>query len=856
MTPALSLAKARPTEIGLDQPTLYALGLDRIRALAGGTWTDHNVHDPGVTTLELLSYALTDLTYRASFPIEDLLATSDQFASISAAKMLPNQPLTILDYRKLIIDVPGIRNAWVEPIELLYFANMKTGEILRQQPNGPGITDVALHGVYVVRIEYADPSISNATKLELQHAVLTRLHAHRNLCEDFAGVTGVEQQPFLLCGEVELTPDADVAGVHLEILRRVQDYLAPSVVRYTRDEMLSRRKPDGTPYTAADLFDGPLLAHGFIDSAELQAADLRKEVRLSDVISIVMDIPGVRAVRELIVGPEPPPNVTTPIPNRWLVPVDPGKQPVLNTAKSRLVFYKGSMPVVPAAIPSLPAVLPAEITCEDVLLPAGRKRDLANYTSFQHHFPAVYGIGENPLPAASTTRRRALAAQLKAYLLFFDQVMANFCAQLARTAELFEVKKADSPTYFAQIVERSPEFLAIYGTNPAGADALAAALETGIEATSGRQQRRTRFLDHLIARVAERFHEYAEIMKSAFGATIASLLEDRRSFLAAYPVIARDRGLAPNYTLQDANALWDTSDNVSGLEVRVARLLGIGDVRRRDLTIITPGADATITNPAANEFGYTLTDGTGPNAKTLLTHNATVGSAALADAQMLRAFEFGQWNSTYVRTQNQNGTWFFTIVAKDGEVVGRGEDVASTTELEDAIVAVRTYLRRHYSREGLYVIENILLRPEQDTDASLHFCVDPGCVECGGDDPYSWRIHVILPAYAGRFNDMDFRRFVEETIRQEVPAHILPKICWIDETAMNTVQKAYRDWLEVRAGVAPPNERQARVAALVDALTRVKSVYPVQKLIACDQVGNEAKFIVGRTALGTKQDND
>jgi len=29
-------------------------------------WTTHNTHDPGITVLELLAYALTDLQYRSS----------------------------------------------------------------------------------------------------------------------------------------------------------------------------------------------------------------------------------------------------------------------------------------------------------------------------------------------------------------------------------------------------------------------------------------------------------------------------------------------------------------------------------------------------------------------------------------------------------------------------------------------------------------------------------------------------------------------------------------------------------------------------------------------------------------------
>src|SRR6266705_823653 len=110
MTPSTAIARERPAELGLDQPRLHALGMDRVRVLAGRVWTDHNLHDPGITILESISYALTELTYRALLPIEDLLAGSDSFASQSAARMLPSHPLTVLDYRRLMIDVAGVGN--------------------------------------------------------------------------------------------------------------------------------------------------------------------------------------------------------------------------------------------------------------------------------------------------------------------------------------------------------------------------------------------------------------------------------------------------------------------------------------------------------------------------------------------------------------------------------------------------------------------------------------------------------------------------------------------------------------------------------------------------------------------------
>jgi uncharacterized protein len=163
------------------------------------------------------------------------------------------------------------------------------------------------------------------------------------------------------------------------------------------------------------------------------------------------------------------------------------------------------------------------------------------------------------------------------------------------------------------------------------------------------------------------------------------------------------------------------------------------------------------------------------------------------------------------------------------------------------------YLQVNYSDEGMYVIEPILLRPEKTNDPFLPICPDPNCTDCAEEDPYSYRIHVILPAYGSRFMNMDFRRFAEALIRAETPAHILPRICWISQDDMARLEKAYRDWIYLKAGVTS-GHRTEKLTAFRDILFAVRNVYPPQKLHECDAGEDEPKFLLGQTALGTMAD--
>lgn len=115
MTRTTFIPKARPDHPSLDYELLRAEGIRHLENLATELWTDFNAHDPGITLLEVLSYAITDLGYRTRMlPIGDLVAGDKGKAFFEALEILPGAPITARDYRKLLIDLRGVKNAWVE----------------------------------------------------------------------------------------------------------------------------------------------------------------------------------------------------------------------------------------------------------------------------------------------------------------------------------------------------------------------------------------------------------------------------------------------------------------------------------------------------------------------------------------------------------------------------------------------------------------------------------------------------------------------------------------------------------------------------------------------------------------------
>src|SRR5207249_11697827 len=99
--------KPDPSE---DYGWLRQKGLEYIQQLGSRLWTDYNIHDPGITLLELLCYGITNLGYRTSLDIKDLLALPknetphpEWQAFYTAREILTISPWTINDYRKLLI---------------------------------------------------------------------------------------------------------------------------------------------------------------------------------------------------------------------------------------------------------------------------------------------------------------------------------------------------------------------------------------------------------------------------------------------------------------------------------------------------------------------------------------------------------------------------------------------------------------------------------------------------------------------------------------------------------------------------------------------------------------------------------
>jgi hypothetical protein len=1003
-----------------DYQLLRQKGLDYIRQLGSRLWTDYNIHDPGITTLEALCYAITDLGYRTSLDIKDLLAlqtpetadTDGQFpadkrqALFTARNIMTVNPWTCDDFRKLLINIDGIKNGWMKckecPCEDFdLFANCAKS-ILQYQTTEHKII---IKGLYDVLVEFEDeeksgnlnsgkikynfsfkngqrlatanlelrlpswakleedrakykafrgpesqvisvtvkfisgnkgdnvdvpaspetvldnalrnplfatiditfqPDLANpatetltfedvplrvwfrnteerrALKLaDLKLAIsdasaagifprylakikeadkimalaVSELHSHRNLAEDYCSVKAVETEDIAVCLDMEVVPAADIEAILGEAYYLIDQYMSPDIRFYSLQQLLDENVP------VDEIFEGPALSNGFIKNGELAAAGLRTVLHASDVINLLMDLPGVVSVKNFVFARYDDDGYLVES-QPWSMDVKFNRQPRLYLEASKVLVFKNGLPFLPDMNELLDTLLVVKgkhtqpkfsVLENDLPVPHGNYYDLQAYYPVQYSLPLTYGVGYDGLPESAGDLRKAQARQLKAYLLFFEQLLVNYLAQLSHVQELFAVDESVSHTYFSRFIET---------TEIAGLSDF----YNGLDSTSLQQltenedqfiDRRNRFLDHLLARFAESFNDYALMLYSyADDAEIAGkqLINSKISFIRNFPVISSERAKSFNYK---EPALVCSNENLAGLTRRIQLLLGYGAPYSGNVELY----EEKDTDGVFFERRWRLVD---QNRKIYLSSSTHYSDPSLEAAQEKAWLEIDQvfkyiTNPASYQVKKVK-KYVLNLLDDTGEIIAtRKQHFSTKTDAEKARDEIIVFAKKLKAAEQIFIVEHVLLRPRNkpgagfpDGDPLLTICLPQVCdTLCGEEDPYSFRITVVLNGEDGLAGKgIEFRHFAEQTIRMETPAHLGVKICWVSKEQLIEFQSVYCAWLAVLAKAEPdPADLHEKLVLLLEVFKKLKNVYPKAALFDCVDGNDENRVILGSTAV-------
>jgi hypothetical protein len=364
--------------------------------------------------------------------------------------------------------------------------------------------------------------------------------------------------------------------------------------------------------------------------------------------------------------------------------------------------------------------------------------------------------------------------------------------------------------------------------------------------------RRNQALDHLIARFAESFTDYVFLTYNLEGDRLHSdqtLIRKKIDFAREIPVISRRRGLGFDNVHGDT---WDT-ENVSGLEQRVSRLLGIDSFNRRHLSC--EALFEQLFRPRNEAGKVRLEIKTSDNA---VLFSSEKKFDSVRDMRKTASIYYDRLNeaSTFKVEKMGDDSWTYSILSpRRNDQLRNRHRYASR---QDAVEEAHGVLHRQNellssddvcTNEGFHLIEHVLLRPRRTGDPLMAPCMADPDNACSDQDPYSHRISVLCPAWPQRFQSMEFRRFFERTVRSETPAHVHARICWISNQDMRRLDKIYREWLAaLQRSLASERTRRRR---LIEFLASAESVYPAAELHDCeDDTDTSVPVRLDETKLG------
>ncbi|WP_080778377.1 hypothetical protein [Chryseobacterium phocaeense] len=990
------IEKDRKLPPSQDYQFLLKEGMKYVEQFGNKFWTDYNPHDPGITILEVLCYAITELGYRSDFDIKDILADKDGFIRnttfFTASTIFTNAALTEIDYRKLLIDIEGVSNAWLLPLKnemkdgyflpndsetKLYVNKLEDKLSLKNiDKHNKKLDPLSLRGLNRVKIEFdEDPVLGDLNSLLLRFSfwkdnrwvnmeiipqftnwnhpdaglfkvmntpteitiksiekvqdivhlivnrypdqsqslrfrifpedssemdiivdhfdnekntcevidlfyqkknkikeifskVEARLHENRNLTEDYLCTEVIEKTDIGICTDIELEIGIDHVEVMAQIQIAIDKIISPKINFYTLSQLVSEG------YHSEDIFSGPKLSHGFLKDEEIEKAQLPKEIHASDIIAGLMEIKGVKSVKNLMMTAY---NILgKPINNAmnksWVLELSGDQKPVFSPEKSKLLLFQKNIPFLLSEnqqmlVDQKVIMYKAQFNQKklkdayfDFEIPKGEHFELQNYYSIQNDFPASYRLGKNFVSEKETELRKGQVKQLKGYLYFYEQILADFFNQLYHAKDIFNTNSV-SKTYFSNYFDENT----ISKDNFYWKDILSPSLKKALldgeslndanlyETKDQFYSRRNKILDHLMARFSESFNEYVFMMYNVASDTSGmgemsfdyeDLMTDKQNFLNAYPEISSKRGLGIDY--MNSNPFWNTNHR-GGYENRVAKLLGINEIVLRN--IVTEDEDP--------QTQWTVETSPEHFVFKILYPNVSLQ-------------EKWDWAQLHFLDQNlykidNYGSNYYLYLVKDTQKIARlVKSFPNETEAFEYLKKMIKAMNLYY--ENFYCLEHILLRPfnaDVFTDEDLlSVCLNDDCDNEADNDPYSFKATLILPGYLSRFKSIVFRKYAERIFRQEAPAHVLLKICWVNISDMLRFQKIYRKWLENyriyrqkfcknKLKLEDETEYRTILNELVQALKELNTIYPEGNLYDCQLSETTNPIILGNSSLGT-----
>ncbi|MBD1583104.1 hypothetical protein [Pseudoalteromonas sp. S16_S37] len=444
----LQIVNQAPSNTGQDLAKLRQQGMDRIQQFAPNTWTDHNRFDPGVTLLEVLVYVLSDLSYKLDYSVPELLAQASPSGSVKfyePEQVLFSHCVTADDYRRLILDLPDVKNVHVA-----------TRQSIDASTN---IID------FKVLLYTPDENKKMAVTEQLNRAFAKARCVNHTLGNVvFYDISKVNVGMTLSLKHVD-----DLVALLVEIYTLIGREISPDVSKYSAQQLLQMGlKID-------DIYQGPRPQHGFVLDKDLNKSAYSVRLFSSNILSVLHEHEHIEQVNafhfvteqgssnynaqegyefwQIQFGSDDNPQIANIAqlgfdePNFFdalalLIDGQPYQLTELEKAAIRSALQVLNLP------PALPttSMLPS--------FQSGEYLGLSDYRSLQHELPQVYAVTEHTLDGRIDSEQKAQLLQFKGYLQLFDQILADQHKQLDVLPDILSLPQASVFEGLGKLLDR------------------------------------------------------------------------------------------------------------------------------------------------------------------------------------------------------------------------------------------------------------------------------------------------------------------------------------------------------------------------------------------------------------------
>jgi hypothetical protein len=830
MSDHISFSNEDKEKTSLNFFELRKKGLNYLQEFSGATWTDFNSHDPGVTILEQLCYGLTDVALRSSYSIQDLLTKKNieggeeinykENGFFSPPDIFSSHPVTEVDLKKLLLDnFNDIQNVWIE-----YTDNSGLEEKV----------------VITKKIEILPKAIFNRlNQANLEKEVMVFLAKHRNLGEDVEKICVLAPRQVSIEMEVELLENKTLGETIANLLVDLFEYIYVPIRRYTLEEILA------DTMNLADIFSGPKMSYGFIkqDSFKERIKILEKEI-LQQVLTKRNN------------------NLTCTITKLYLDEKNESQDSSLQIHEneyfdflSTKIFQNGE-DSNDFTQNSLSLLLNNIWVCfgkKKELLKSNEKQniyhlfyelwtkkyrpyrlekrsdytfnkktkgtfyDIEKYHSIQNQFPSIYAIGADGLPKSASSDRKAKAKQLKAYLLLFEQQLANELSQVSHLDDFFNLSyhAENKKTYYAQNLSSVPNVEEILPKSM-----------SPVKKEQNFYNRKNRIYDHMLARFGEsldptpfKIRKEHSTMKSKSENIGNTLLIKKSEYLQNISRLSAEGLRGENFLVENSNERKEA--DVSGLENII---LAKTDLPRRKFRDAENNADDTffivdhimlrdfLQEEENIKYGFKFVDaleneicGTNKDKEESWSDNEKERANRVAGFYKVLDDNKGLFH--YQNSKNDDG---LIKVLRDRDIKEKGKSLVLATFSEDyttknQVLELSNLFNKNNSRstqerwqelekirhKGIHIHGRGVFGQRRLTyQRKLINPVDKKEVVVD-EDFFNLCISIVLPA---AIKSNEFELYLKSLITERVPSHIKLNFYFLEKKTMDTFKKKYTTW--------------------------------------------------------------